>query len=72
MGRDGSTRGQKKIQQLKDNSNYMRKSLIDMGCRVLGDYDSPVLVSSFHYFEKCFGLTTTLAKKKGLLSVALL
>lgn len=48
MGRDGSTRGQAKIQQLKDNANYMRKRLTAMGCRVLGDYDSPVLVGPVH------------------------
>ena len=45
MGKDGSNRGIEKIQQLRDNANYMRDKLISMGCHVLGDYDSPVLVS---------------------------
>ena len=45
MGRDGSTRGVEKIQQLRDNANYMRERLRAYGCHVLGDFDSPVLVS---------------------------
>ena len=44
MGRDGSSRGAAKLAQLRDNANYMRRRLTEMGCLVLGDYDSPVLV----------------------------
>lgn len=44
MGRDGTDRGQRKLHQLRDNANYMRRRLTEMGCLVLGDYDSPVLV----------------------------
>ena len=44
MGRDGSTRGAAKLAQLRDNANYMRRRLTELGCLVLGDYDSPVLV----------------------------
>jgi len=44
MGRDGSDRGARKIAQLRDNANYMRTRLTEMGCLVLGDYDSPILV----------------------------
>ena len=41
---DGSGRGPRKLAQLKDNSNYMRDGLVAMGCTVLGDHDSPVMV----------------------------
>ena len=44
-GQDGSDRGVKKIQQLRDNANYFRQRLSDMGCAVLGSRDSPVMVS---------------------------
>ena len=43
-GRDGSERGQQKIQRLKNNSNTMRKQLQDFGLGVLGSEDSPVVV----------------------------
>lgn len=45
IGRDGTDRGARKLQQLRDNANYMRTKLTEMGCSVLGNYDSPVLVS---------------------------
>ena len=51
MGRDGSSRGAAKLAQLRDNANYMRRRLTEMGCLVLGDYDSPVLVR-----PSCLGL----------------
>ena len=44
MGRDGTDRGSRKLTQLRDNANYLRRRLTEMGCSVLGDYDSPVLV----------------------------
>ena len=43
MGRDGTNIGQKKIRALRDNSNYFRMRLIDMGLHVLGNYDSPIM-----------------------------
>ncbi len=43
-GEDGSDRGAHKIVQLHDNSNYFRRRLLEMGCNVLGDWDSPVMV----------------------------
>lgn len=43
MGLDGSDIGQKKLQALKNNSNYFREGLIRMGLQVLGDADSPVM-----------------------------
>lgn len=43
-GQDGTDRGARKIAALHDNSNYFRRRLLEMGCNVLGDWDSPVMV----------------------------
>lgn len=43
MGEDGTNIGRQKIQALRDNSNYFRMRLEDMGLQVLGQYDSPII-----------------------------
>jgi serine palmitoyltransferase len=43
MGQDGTTIGRQKLQALRDNSNYFRMRLQEIGLHVLGQYDSPVL-----------------------------
>ncbi len=43
MGRDGTKIGKQKIAALRDNSNYFRMRLSDMGLHVLGHYDSPIM-----------------------------
>lgn len=43
MGRDGTDIGKKKLQTLRDNSNYTRMRLEEMGLVVLGHYDSPII-----------------------------
>uniref|UniRef100_A0A7S4K9G5 serine C-palmitoyltransferase n=1 Tax=Odontella aurita TaxID=265563 RepID=A0A7S4K9G5_9STRA len=43
MGHDGTTTGQRKLSSLRDNSNYFRMRLTDMGLHVLGNYDSPIM-----------------------------
>jgi len=43
MGRDGTDTGKQKIAALRDNSNYFRMRLSDMGLHVLGHYDSPIM-----------------------------
>jgi len=40
---DNKALGRKKLEQIKINSNYFRRGLIEMGCQVLGDNDSPVI-----------------------------
>jgi len=42
-GRDGTSDGFKRIQQLQDNSNFFRRALIERGFHVFGDRDSPVI-----------------------------
>lgn len=43
MGKDGTNIGKKKLHALRDNSNYFRMRLTDMGLHVLGNYDSPIM-----------------------------
>jgi len=43
---DGSGRGPRKLSQLRENSNYFREKLQEIGLNVLGDRDSPVMVRS--------------------------
>lgn len=42
-GEDGTNIGQTKLKKIRDNANYFRKALVDMGLEVYGDYDSPVI-----------------------------
>jgi hypothetical protein len=42
-GLDGTDRGRRKIAQLRNNSNYFRARLLELGFNVLGDWDSPVM-----------------------------
>lgn len=43
MGQDGTSIGKEKLTALRDNSNYFRMRLTDMGLHVLGNYDSPIM-----------------------------
>jgi serine palmitoyltransferase len=35
--------GKRKIAQLKDNANYFRQKLVEMGLHVIGQNDSPII-----------------------------
>lgn len=43
MGEDGTNIGKQKLQALRDNSNYFRMRLNEMGLLTLGRYDSPIM-----------------------------
>jgi serine palmitoyltransferase len=43
MGEDGTNIGKQKLNALRDNSNYFRMRLTDMGLHVLGHFDSPIM-----------------------------
>ena len=43
MGQDGTNIGKRKLNTLRDNSNYFRMRLTDMGLHVLGHFDSPIM-----------------------------
>ena len=38
-GDDGTDLGQRKVRSLHENSNFFRRRLMEMGCRVLGEHD---------------------------------
>jgi serine palmitoyltransferase len=42
-GQDGTSIGRHKLHSLRDNSNYFRMRLREMGLQVLGQYDSPIM-----------------------------
>lgn len=42
-GEDGTELGQTKLQTLRENSNFFRDKMREMGCHVLGEKDSPVV-----------------------------
>lgn len=52
MGRDGTNIGQQKIKQLRDNSNYFRTRLREIGYQVFGDEDSPVVPAMLYFPSK--------------------
>jgi serine palmitoyltransferase len=51
-GQDGTTIGQSKLHALRDNANYFRMRLREMGLQVLGQYDSPVIPIMLYHFGK--------------------
>jgi len=42
-GEDGTNLGQTKLTKLRENSDYFRRSLLALGCHVLGDWGSPIV-----------------------------
>ena len=42
-GDDGTGTGAAKIRRLKDNAKYFRARLMEMGCEIIGDADSPII-----------------------------
>jgi len=42
-GADGTSLGADKLRAIKENSNFFRRGLLDMGLEVFGDWDSPIM-----------------------------
>lgn len=42
-GKQGGDTGKQKLTAVRDNANYFRQGLLEMGCEVFGDWDSPVI-----------------------------
>merc|ERR1711871_1125761 len=42
-GADGTDLGQRKLRAIRDNSNYFRQGLLDLGLEVFGDWNSPIM-----------------------------
>ncbi|RLN26678.1 hypothetical protein BBJ28_00024394 [Nothophytophthora sp. Chile5] len=51
-GLDGTNIGAKKLTALRENSNYFRQKLMDMGVTTLGDFDSPVIPVMLYHMSK--------------------
>lgn len=64
-GDDGTNRGKRKLQALRDNSNYFRMRLKEMGLIVLGQYDSPVVPVMIYNLTK-IGAFSRECFKRGL------
>merc|ERR1711871_927111 len=43
MGDEGDGAGARQIKALRENSNFFRQGLKDLGCQVYGDEDSPII-----------------------------
>jgi len=43
LGEDGTNIGRQKLDALRNNANFFRQKLIEMGCHVLGEWDSPII-----------------------------
>lgn len=42
-GADGTKLGQKKLDDIRENANFFRQGLLDMGLECYGDFDSPII-----------------------------
>eukprot|EP01114_Cavostelium_apophysatum_P001570 TRINITY_DN1136_c0_g1_i1.p1 TRINITY_DN1136_c0_g1~~TRINITY_DN1136_c0_g1_i1.p1 ORF type:complete len:543 (-),score=106.47 TRINITY_DN1136_c0_g1_i1:77-1609(-) len=60
MGEDGTNEGQRRLDQLRDNSNFFRKGLKKLGLHVFGDKDSPVVPCMIYHPAKLPGLSRSL------------
>jgi serine palmitoyltransferase len=64
MGTDGTELGATKLKQLRDNSDYFRKKVTDMGFHVLGDYGSPVVPIMIYQPAKIAAFSRECLKRK--------
>ena len=60
---DGTTIGRNKLDSLRENSNYFRQRLINMGCHVLGDWDSPIVLLMLYHPAKIASFSTECLKR---------
>lgn len=63
MGQDGTNIGRMKLQALRDNSNYFRMRLREMGLQVLGQYDSPIMPVMLYHPGKISGFSRECLKR---------
>lgn len=52
MGETCGDLGQRKLQALRDNSNWFRDQLLKRGCHLLGDWDSPIIPLMLYHPSK--------------------
>jgi serine palmitoyltransferase len=58
MHEDGTTIGRRKLDTLRENSNYFRSRLNEMGCHTLGDWDSPIVLLMLYHPAKITAFST--------------
>ncbi len=63
MGEDGTDIGRTKLRSLRENANYFRKRMGEMGCHVLGTYDSPVVPVMLYNISKIAGFSRECLKR---------
>ncbi|KAK4719593.1 hypothetical protein R3W88_017931 [Solanum pinnatisectum] len=64
LGEDGSSRGAQKLAQIRENSNFFRSELQQMGFEVLGDNDSPVMPIMLYNPAKILAFSRECLKQK--------
>lgn len=69
-GEDGTDLGRRKVKQLKENSNFFRRALIDKGLRVFGDEDSPVVPIMLYFPAKISSFSRACLEKNIAVVVA--
>lgn len=69
-GEDGTDLGKKKVTQLKENSNFFRRALIDKGLQVFGDEDSPVIPIMLYFPAKISSFSRACLEKNIAVVVA--
>jgi len=63
MGEDGTDIGRKKIAQLRENSNYFRQRLVDLGFIIFGNRDSPIIPMMIYHPAKMPGFSRNMLKR---------
>lgn len=63
MGKDDTSIGKQKLQNLRDNSNYFRMRLQELGLQVLGNYDSPIMPVMLYHPGKISGFSRECLKR---------
>jgi len=64
MGRDGTDLGKRKLRALRENSDYFRRRVTEMGFHVLGDYGSPVVPLMLYHPAKIPAFSRECLKRK--------
>lgn len=63
MGKDGTDTGAKKLLQLRENSNYFRARLQQLGFLILGNNDSPIIPLMLYHPGKFSAFSRQLLKR---------
>jgi len=63
MGKDGTDIGAKKLLQLRENSNYFRNKLKEMGFIIFGNADSPIVPLMLYHPTKFIAFSRQMLKR---------